>query len=88
MTKKEKAAFVIDKLEELYPKTPIPLQHQDPRITSYNVCYTKLLRDAAGLESCQLVGVGQDAEFRKRRPDLIQRLKQLRDLHKVSYNFV
>ena len=30
MTKKDKAAFVIEKLEELYPKTPIPLQHQDP----------------------------------------------------------
>ncbi|MCB0835248.1 MAG: endonuclease III [Bacteroidetes bacterium] len=30
MTKKEKVQFVIDKLEELYPETPIPLQHQDP----------------------------------------------------------
>ncbi len=30
MTKKEKVSFVINKLEELYPTTPIPLQHQDP----------------------------------------------------------
>ena len=29
MTKKEKAAFVAQKLEELYPKTPIPLDHTD-----------------------------------------------------------
>lgn len=29
MTKKEKAAFVINKLEELYPETPIPLDHLD-----------------------------------------------------------
>lgn len=27
MTKKEKVEFVIDKLEELYPQTPIPLDH-------------------------------------------------------------
>jgi endonuclease-3 len=30
MTKQEKAAFVINKLEELYPETPIPLDHKDP----------------------------------------------------------
>ncbi len=30
MTKKEKVAFVINTLEELYPQTPIPLQHKDP----------------------------------------------------------
>ena len=30
MNKKEKAAFVIQKLEDLYPDTPIPLEHQDP----------------------------------------------------------
>ena len=29
----------------------------------------------------------EDAEFRKRRPDLIQRLKQLRDLHKVKLEY-
>lgn len=30
MTKKEKVQFVIDKLEELYPQVPIPLEHVDP----------------------------------------------------------
>lgn len=29
MNKKEKAAFVLDKLDELYPTTPIPLDHTD-----------------------------------------------------------
>lgn len=29
MTKKEKAAYVIEELERLYPETPIPLDHQD-----------------------------------------------------------
>jgi endonuclease-3 len=30
MNKKEKVQFVIDTLEELYPETPIPLEHKDP----------------------------------------------------------
>lgn len=30
MTKQEKVDFVINKLEELYPETPIPLDHKDP----------------------------------------------------------
>ncbi|THD67828.1 endonuclease III [Robertkochia marina] len=30
MTKAEKAAFVVDTLEELYPQVPIPLDHTDP----------------------------------------------------------
>lgn len=29
MTKKEKAKFVMEQLEKLYPETPIPLNHQD-----------------------------------------------------------
>ena len=29
-TKEEKAAWIIDKLEALYPETPIPLEHKDP----------------------------------------------------------
>lgn len=29
MTKKERAAFVIQKLEELYPEVPVPLDHKD-----------------------------------------------------------
>jgi len=30
MTKKEKVQFVINQLETLYPKTPVPLNHKDP----------------------------------------------------------
>lgn len=30
MNKKEKVQFVINKLQELYPKVPIPLDHKDP----------------------------------------------------------
>ena len=30
MTKKERAAYLLDRLEQLYPKTPIPLDHKDP----------------------------------------------------------
>lgn len=30
MTKKERAAYLLDRLEELYPQTPIPLDHKDP----------------------------------------------------------
>lgn len=30
MTKKQKAAAILEILEELYPETPIPLEHQDP----------------------------------------------------------
>lgn len=30
MTKKERAAFILNRLEELYPDPPIPLDHKDP----------------------------------------------------------
>mgnify|MGYP006268075879 CR=1 FL=1 len=30
MTKAEKVAFVLEKLEALYPETPVPLDHRDP----------------------------------------------------------
>ena len=30
MTKKEKAKYIIDELEKLYPETPVPLDHKDP----------------------------------------------------------
>ena len=30
MTKQEKVAFVINTLNELFPETPIPLEHKDP----------------------------------------------------------
>lgn len=29
MTKKQKAQFIIDELEKLYPETPVPLDHED-----------------------------------------------------------
>lgn len=30
MTKKEKAKYIINELERLYPETPVPLDHKDP----------------------------------------------------------
>jgi endonuclease-3 len=30
MTKKEKAVYIIEELERLYPETPVPLNHKDP----------------------------------------------------------
>ena len=30
MTKKEKAKYIINELEKLYPETPVPLNHKDP----------------------------------------------------------
>lgn len=30
MTKKEKAGYIVEQLERLYPETPIPLDHTDP----------------------------------------------------------
>ena len=30
MTKKEKVEYVVQQLEKLYPKTPVPLDHKDP----------------------------------------------------------
>lgn len=30
MTKKEKANYIINELEKLYPETPVPLNHKDP----------------------------------------------------------
>ena len=30
MTKKEKATYIIQELERLYPETPVPLEHKDP----------------------------------------------------------
>jgi endonuclease-3 len=30
MTKKEKAAYIIEELEKLYPEVPVPLDHKDP----------------------------------------------------------
>ena len=30
MTRKEKAQFIVQELEKLYPETPVPLDHKDP----------------------------------------------------------
>lgn len=30
MTKKEKAAYIVEELERLYPEVPVPLDHKDP----------------------------------------------------------
>lgn len=30
MNKKERASYLLDRLEQLYPETPIPLDHKDP----------------------------------------------------------
>ena len=47
MLKKEKVLFIVNELERLYPKTPIPLDHKDP--------YTLLI---AVLLSAQSTDVG------------------------------
>lgn len=39
MTKKEKAVYIVDELEKLYPETPIPLDHTD----SYTLLISVLL---------------------------------------------
>ena len=39
MTKKEKAKYIVEELEKLYPKTPIPLDHKD----SYTLLISVLL---------------------------------------------
>jgi endonuclease-3 len=39
MTKKEKAKFIIEELEKIYPETPVPLDHTD----SYTLLIAVLL---------------------------------------------
>ncbi len=46
MNKKERVQFVIDKLEELYPKTPIPLDHKDPYTLLISVLLSAQSTDA------------------------------------------
>lgn len=46
MTKKEKVQFVIDTLEQLYPKTPIPLNHKDPYTLLISVLLSAQSTDA------------------------------------------
>lgn len=69
MTKKEKVQFVIDTLEELYPETPIPLDHKDP--------YTLLI---AVLLSAQ----STDARVNTITPLLFERADNPYDMIKLS----
>lgn len=68
MTKQEKVAFVIDKLEELYPKVPVPLDHYSP--------YTLLV---AVLLSAQCT----DERVNKTTPDLFAVADNPYDMAKV-----
>ena len=69
MTKKEKVVFVINKLEELYPKVPIPLNHSDP--------YTLLI---AVILSAQSTDVGVN----KITPILFKKAKTPEEMVKLS----
>ncbi|MEZ4798415.1 MAG: endonuclease III [Flavobacteriales bacterium] len=69
MTKKEKAAYIIEELEKLYPTTPIPLDHSDP--------YTLLV---AVLLSAQCT----DERVNKVTPSLYKRANNPFDMIKLS----
>ena len=45
MTKKEKAVFIINELEKLFPETPIPLNHNDPYTLLIAVLLSAQCRD-------------------------------------------
>ncbi|MDY2586692.1 endonuclease III domain-containing protein [Winogradskyella aquimaris] len=69
MTKKEKVDFVINKLNELYPEIPIPLEHKDP--------YTLLI---AVLMSAQ----STDVRVNQITPLLFERADNPYDMVKLS----
>ena len=69
MTKKEKAAFVMEQLERLYPETPVPLNHVDP--------YTLLI---AVLLSAQCT----DARVNQITPLLFERADNPHDMVKLT----
>ena len=69
MTKQEKVNFTIDKLQELYPKIPVPLDHKDP--------YTLLV---AVLLSAQ----STDVRVNKITPLLFERADNPFDMVKLS----
>ncbi|AUC79719.1 endonuclease III [Nonlabens sp. MB-3u-79] len=69
MNKSEKVAFIINKLEELYPEIPIPLDHTDP--------YTLLI---AVLMSAQ----STDVRVNKITPLLFDRANNPYDMVKLS----
>ena len=69
MTKKQKVQFIIDKLEELYPEVPIPLQHKDP--------YTLLIAVILSAQS-------QDARVNTVTPLLFKKADNPYDMLKLS----
>ena len=69
MTKKEKVIFVINKLEELYPRVPIPLNHSDP--------YTLLIAVILSAQST-------DKGVNKITPILFKRAKTPEEMEKLS----
>lgn len=69
MNKKERVEFVTNKLEELYPETPIPLDHTDP--------YTLLI---AVLLSAQCT----DERVNKITPNLFQKANNPHDMIGLS----
>tara|TARA_B100001057_G_scaffold498638_1_gene606349 strand:- start:835 stop:1473 length:639 start_codon:yes stop_codon:yes gene_type:complete len=69
MTKKEKVIFVINKLEELYPEVPIPLDHSDP--------YTLLIAVILSAQST-------DKGVNKITPILFKKAKTPKEMIKMS----
>ena len=69
MTKKEKASFIIKKLEELYPDPPIPLHHKD----SYTLLVAVLLS-----AQCTDVRVHQITPLLFKKADTPQKMVKLR----------
>ena len=69
MTKKDKVIFVINKLEELYPRVPIPLNHSDP--------YTLLIAVILSAQST-------DKGVNKITPILFKRAKTPEEMVKLS----
>jgi endonuclease III len=69
MTKKEKAQYIIEELESLYPETPVPLDHTDP--------YTLLI---AVLLSAQCT----DERVNKITPHLFKRANSPFDMIKLK----
>ena len=68
MTKKEKVSFVIEKLDQLYPEIPIPLDHKDP--------YTLLIAVLMSAQSTD-IRVNQITHLLFKKADTPQKMVQL-----------
>ncbi len=68
MTKKEKVSFVIEKLDQLYPEIPIPLNHKDP--------YTLLIAVLMSAQSTD-IRVNQITPLLFKKADTPQKMVQL-----------